>query len=61
MVSTKDNTLAADIGFTSAARKTMPGVSAFEKHSGKIVRVSASGFNDTDEFCPACRLFDLLP
>ena len=28
---------------------------------GKIVRVSASGFNDTDEFCPVWRLFDLLP
>jgi hypothetical protein len=25
------------------------------------VRVSASGFNDTDEFCPVWRLFDLLP
>lgn len=61
MVSTKDNTFAADMGFTNAAGKPMPGVSAFQKQDGKIVRVSASGFNDTDEFCPVWRLFDLLP
>lgn len=61
MVSTQGTTFAADMGFTNAAGKTMPGVSAFQKQDGKIVRVSASGFNDTDEFCPVWRLFDLLP
>lgn len=61
MVSTKSTTFAADMGFTNAAGKTTPGVSAFQNLDGKIVRVSASGFNDTDEFCPVWRLFDLLP
>ena len=61
MVSTLGNTFAADMGFTNASGKPMPGVSAFQMQDGKIVRVSASGFNDYDEFCPVWRLFDLLP
>ncbi len=61
MVSTQGNTFAADMGFANAAGKPMPGVSAFQKQDGKIARASASGFNDSDEFCPVWRLFDLLP
>jgi len=61
MVSTQGTTFAADMGFTNAAGKPTPGVSAFQTQDGDIVRVSASGFNDTDEFCPVWRLFDLLP
>ncbi|HOZ29102.1 MAG TPA: DUF899 family protein [Hyphomonadaceae bacterium] len=61
MVSTQGNSFAADMGFTNAAGKPMPGVSAFQMLDGKIVRVSASGFNDADEFCPVWRLLDLLP
>lgn len=61
MVSTQGTTFAADMGFTNAAGKPMPGVSAFQRQDGKIVRVSASGFNDDDEFCPVWRLFDMLP
>ena len=61
MVSTLGTTFPADMGFTNAAGKPLPGVSAFQKQDAKIVRVSASGFNDTDEFCPVWRLFDLLP
>ena len=61
MISTQGTSFAADMGFTNAAGKTMPGVSAFQKQGDKIVRVSASGFNDSDEFCPVWRLFDLLP
>lgn len=61
MVSTQGTSFAADMGFTNAAGKPMPGVSAFQKQDGKIVRVSASGFNDDDEFCPVWRLFDMLP
>ena len=54
-------TFAADMGFANKAGKPMPGVSAFQKHEGMIVRVSASGFNESDEFCPVWRFFDLLP
>jgi len=61
MVSAEGSSFAADMGFTNAAGKAMPGVSAFQKHEGKIVRVSADGFDGTDEFCPVWRLFDLLP
>jgi predicted dithiol-disulfide oxidoreductase (DUF899 family) len=61
MVSTQGNTFADDMGFTNAAGKPTPGVSAFQKQAGRIIRVSASGFNDADEFCPIWRLFDLLP
>jgi predicted dithiol-disulfide oxidoreductase (DUF899 family) len=61
MVSTQGTTFAADMGFTNAAGKTTPGVSAFQKQDGRISRVSASGFNESDEFCPVWRLFDLLP
>jgi predicted dithiol-disulfide oxidoreductase (DUF899 family) len=61
MISTQGTTFAADMGFTNAARKPTPGVSAFQKKDGSIVRVSASGFNEADEFCPVWRLFDLLP
>jgi predicted dithiol-disulfide oxidoreductase (DUF899 family) len=66
MVSTQGNSFAADMGFTNKAGKPMPGVSAFQRQDGqsqdgKIVRVSATGFNELDEFCPVWRLFDLLP
>ena len=61
MVSTQGTSFAADMGFTNAAGKPMPGVSAFQKQDGKIVRVSASGFNDDDEFCPVWRFLDMLP
>ncbi len=61
MVSGQGNTFAADMGFTNAAGRPMPGVSAFQKQGRKIVRVSAANFNDFDEYCPVWRLFDLLP
>jgi len=61
MASGQGNTFAADMGFTNAAGRPMPGVSAFQMQDGKIVRVSAGNFNDGDEFCATWRLFDLLP
>lgn len=60
-VSGEENAFAADMGFTNAAGRPMPGVSAFQRQDGKIVRVSAGNFNDWDEFCPVWRLLDLLP
>lgn len=61
MISTKGNSFAADMGFTDGAGRTLPGVSAFQMKGGAIVRVSAAPFNDSDEFCPVWRMFDLLP
>lgn len=61
MVSTGGGSFAADMGFANAAGKPMPGVSAFQKDGDRIVRVSASPFDEGDEFCPVWRFFDLLP
>ncbi len=61
MVSDTDKTFATDMGFTDAKGGAQPGVSAFQKDGGKIVRVSASSFNPQDDFCPVWHLFDLLP
>lgn len=61
MVSAMNTRFAADMGFENADGRAMPGVSAFQKSEGKIVRVSAASFNDGDDYCPVWRLFDLLP
>jgi predicted dithiol-disulfide oxidoreductase (DUF899 family) len=61
MVSTQGTRFAADMGFENATGQAMPGVSAFQKQDGKIVRVSAAGFDTGDEYCSVWRLFDLLP
>jgi predicted dithiol-disulfide oxidoreductase (DUF899 family) len=61
MVSTQGTRFAADMGFENAAGRAMPGVSAFQKHDGKIVRVSAASFNQGDDYCTVWRLFDMLP
>ena len=61
MVSTQGTGFAADMGFENAKGQAMPGVSAFQKLDGKIVRVSAAGFDSGDEYCSVWRLFDLLP
>jgi predicted dithiol-disulfide oxidoreductase (DUF899 family) len=61
MVSTMGTSFSADMGFATAAGGPMPGVSAFQMKGGQVVRVSASPFDDFDEFCLAWRLFDLLP
>ena len=61
MVSTKGTTFSADMGFATASGGPMPGVSAFQLKDGKVTRVSASPFDDYDDFCMAWRFFDLLP
>jgi len=61
MVSTQGTRFAADMGFENAKGQAMPGVSALQKQDGRIVRVSAAGFDTGDEYCSVWRLFDLLP
>ena len=61
MVSTQGGSFAADMGFANARGQPVPGVSALQKDGAKIMRDSASSFNELDEFCPVWRLFDLLP
>jgi predicted dithiol-disulfide oxidoreductase (DUF899 family) len=61
MVSTVGGSFAADMGFADGTGRTVAGVSAFQMQQGKIIRVSAAGFDGADEFCAVWRLFDLLP
>ncbi len=61
MVSTQGTRFAADMGFENAKGQAMPGVSAFQQQDGRVVRVSAAGFDTGDEYCSVWRLFDLLP
>lgn len=61
MVSAKDTRFFADMGFENAGGKPQPGVSAFQKKGGQIVRVSAAGFDAGDDYCTVWRLFDMLP
>lgn len=61
MISAGGTTFFADMGFENAAGRPMPGISAFQKQDGKIIRVSAAGFDTGDDYCTVWRLFDLLP
>lgn len=60
MASCGGTTFAADMGFADDKGRAQPGVSAFQMQDGAIVRSSAAGFDETDNFCPVWRLFDLL-
>jgi hypothetical protein len=48
------------MGFVSDKGRSIPGVSAFQMHNGRIMRTSAAMFEPQDEYCAAWRLFDLL-
>ena len=58
MVSVKNNTFAADMGFTSGDGY-MPGVSVFARDGESIVRVGSSMFGPGDDFCAVWHLLDL--
>ncbi|HVY89721.1 MAG TPA: DUF899 family protein [Hyphomonadaceae bacterium] len=61
MVSDSSRAFFKDMGFLSAKGAAQPGVSAFQKEGSKVIRVSAAGFDEDDDFCPTWRLFDMLP
>ena len=60
MVSVKNNTFAADMGFTSD-EGYLPGVSVFKRDGNSIVRVGSSMFGPGDDFCAVWHLLDLTP
>jgi predicted dithiol-disulfide oxidoreductase (DUF899 family) len=60
MVSHRDTTFAADMGYRSDGG-WRPGVSVFKKRGGKIVRVADTGFEPSDDFCSLWHFLDLLP
>ena len=61
MVSDTGRGFATAMGFVSDKGRSIPGVSAFQMHNGRILRTSAAMFEPQDEYCAAWRLFDLLP
>lgn len=61
MVSHQGSSFAADMGYRTAKGSFLPGVSVFQRRSGKIFRVSDSQLGPGDDFCTAWHLFDLLP
>lgn len=61
MVSHQGTTFAADMGYRSREGRWLPGLSAFQRTRGGIVRVSDTGSSPGDDFCAAWHLFDLLP
>lgn len=61
MVSHARSPFAADMGYRTPTGTLLPGVSVFQRRKTGIFRVSDTQFNHEDEFCPAWRLFDMLP
>jgi len=61
MVSHRDTSFAADMGYRAADGGWVPGVSVFKKEGGKVMRVSDTRFGPGDDFAPIWHFFDLLP
>ena len=61
MASHLGGAFARDMGYWSEKRGWQPGVSAFRKQDGKVMRVSDTGLGPYDDFNAAWHLFDLFP
>jgi predicted dithiol-disulfide oxidoreductase (DUF899 family) len=61
MVSHAGTTFAADMGYRSETGRWLPGLSAFRKEGGRILRVSDAPADVGDDFCALWHIFDLLP
>jgi predicted dithiol-disulfide oxidoreductase (DUF899 family) len=61
MVSHQGTTFAADMGYRTAEGKWWPGISAFKRKDGKILRVSDTVLGPGDDFCSVFHIFDMLP
>ena len=61
MVSHHGTSFALDMGYRSDEGSWMPGVSAFRRDGGRIVRVSDRGMEPGDPFCAVWHMFDLMP
>jgi predicted dithiol-disulfide oxidoreductase (DUF899 family) len=61
MVSHVNSTFAADMGFRSPSGGWLPGITAFRRDAGRILRVSDAGCAPGDDFCTLWHLFELLP
>lgn len=61
MISHQDSTFAADMGYRGKEGGWLPGVSAFQRKGGKVVRVADTGLRPRDDYCALWHFFDLLP
>lgn len=61
MVSHKGTSFAADMGYVDEAGGFLPGISAFQRRNGRVVRVSNTDCGPSDDFCALWHLVDLLP
>lgn len=60
MVSHRDTTFAADMGYRTESGKWRPGVSVFKLSGKKILRVSDAVWSPGDDFCTVWHFFDML-
>jgi predicted dithiol-disulfide oxidoreductase (DUF899 family) len=61
MVSHRNTSFAADMGYRSDNGGWLPGVSVFRRRDGHVVRVSDTGMEPGDSLCALWHLLDLLP
>jgi predicted dithiol-disulfide oxidoreductase (DUF899 family) len=61
MVSHEGTSFAQDMGYRSRSGGWLPGISAFRREGGRIVRVSDAGSSPGDDFCALWHVLDLLP
>ena len=62
MVSVRDTTFAADLGFRDGKGNHWPGLSVLRKTAdGTIQRLAKSGFGPFDDFCPLFHVLALFP
>jgi predicted dithiol-disulfide oxidoreductase (DUF899 family) len=61
MVSHKETTFAADMGYRSPKGGCLPGISVFRRSGEKIVRVSDTELGPGDDFCAVWHMLDLFP
>ena len=60
MVSHEGTSFAADMGYRNEKGGWRPGISVFRRDGGRILRVTNTGFQPLDDFCPLWHMFDLL-
>jgi predicted dithiol-disulfide oxidoreductase (DUF899 family) len=61
MVSAKNNTFNADMGYSAPTHPVLPGISVFRKDGDRILRVSDTDLGPRDDFSPVWHLLDMLP
>ena len=61
MLSHKGTDFAQDMGYRGNSGGWRPGISAFKREKGKILRVSDAALGPGDDFCALWHILDLLP